>query len=64
MTLEIEVQNDNVLETLLAMPDVNVDIFYQIVDKESLYIDKTRIVLTSREVREAIEAKGTVMDND
>ena len=46
------------------MPDVNVDIFYQIVDKESLYIDKRRIVLTAREVREAIEAKGAMMDND
>lgn len=64
VTLEIEVQNDDVLETLLAMPDVNVDIFYQIVDKESLYIDKSRIVLTAREVREAIEAKGAMMDND
>lgn len=64
VTLDLEVQNEDVLETLLAMPDVNVDIVYQIVDRHRLYIDKTRIVLTAREVRDAIEAKGAMMNND
>ncbi|MBQ8682128.1 MAG: hypothetical protein IJ510_00150 [Selenomonadales bacterium] len=64
VTLDLEVQNENVRETLLAMPDVNVDVVYQIVDRHSLYINKTRIVLTAREVKSAIEAKGSVMDND
>lgn len=64
VTLDIEVVSDAVRETLLAMPDVNVDVVYQIVDRHSLYINKTRIVLTANEVKRAIEAKGAMMDND
>lgn len=64
VTLDLEVQNDDVRKTLMAMPDVNVDVVYQIVDRHSLYINKVRIVLTANEVKRAIEAKGAMMDND
>lgn len=63
VTLELEMQNEAAFDTLCKMPDVNIDIVYQIVDRHKLYIGKTRIVLTAREVRSAIEVKGAA-DSD
>ena len=62
ITLDIESQGEMPFDIIREMPDVNIDIVYQIVDRHKLYIDKTRIVLTAREVRAALKAKGATTD--
>lgn len=59
VTVKLVAKNGNIDQALADMPDMNIDLVYQVISRTEYEIQKNRIVLLSREVQKALNAPLT-----